>query len=141
MQEPPIDVMRGRFSNTGIQPWKSGRGPNDWNENFLTYLCKYWTTPQKSFGRADAIGYISKRQNPDHPEHPTLFARFEEFTQRTAPQNVPPAPRESRQAEEVELPPGYVPEMILKGWRGKKLDEIPYPQIREALAREMEVSA
>jgi len=137
-REPPIDTMKSRFFSTEIQPWKSGRGPNDWNEDFLTYLCKYWTTPQKSFGRADAIGYVSKRQHPDHPEHPTLFARFKEFAQRTAPRNSPPAQRESRQAEEISLPPEYVPELILKGWRGKKIEEIPNAQIRAALAREME---
>jgi hypothetical protein len=93
----PLNQARARFENR-LPPWKTGRGPNDWNEDFLRYLQQKWTTPQIEFGRADAIAYIARRQHPDHPDHPALIARFSDFE--SAPrQNVPSAPRESPQDE------------------------------------------
>jgi len=63
------------------RPWKTGNGGNDWNEEFVQAILVYLKGLPNSEGktRADAINWISVRQNLNHEAHDSLWARWEEF--------------------------------------------------------------
>lgn len=98
-------------ANNVLLPWRSGYGPNDWNEPILEEYVRQMDEkyPKQKHTRADGTGYFAKRERPDHPEHSVAIARSEELQQRLAARAQSKALAESTSSFNPYQPPDLEP--------------------------------
>lgn len=120
----PADPFLARLE---LPPWRTGRGPNDWNEVVVQGI-RSWM--QKQFGtektRADAISYILRRERPTEADHSVLVARVAEILEQEASR----AKKEAIEKEEREASRQSFVSPAPEGWFEQVKKQLAEAQLR-----------